>query len=79
LKRRLIVNADGFGFTSGNNRGILECLPAGLVRSVSVNANFPSVREVVELRRFPDISVGIHFDTWWGPMVSSWEGLSPVD
>lgn len=70
MKRRLIVNADGFGFTFGNNRGILECLPAGVVRSVSVNANFPAVREVPDLRRFPGISVGIHFNLSVGPCVA---------
>lgn len=29
MAKRLIINADGFGFTRGNNRGILECLQAG--------------------------------------------------
>lgn len=71
MAKRLIINADGFGFTSGNNRGILECLPAGAVRSVSVNANFPAVEDVPTLLRdFPNVSVGIHLDLSVGPCVA---------
>ncbi len=71
MARRLIVNADGFGFTYGNNRGILECLPVGVVTSVSVNANFPAVEEAAKLiEQFPDVSVGIHLDLSVGPCVS---------
>lgn len=68
MSRRLIVNADGFGFTYGNNKGILECLAAGVVKSVSVNANFPAVNETPRLiTQFPCASVGIHFDLSVGP------------
>lgn len=71
MARRLIINADGYGFTYGNNRGILECLPAGAVRSVSVNANFPAVEETPRLAAgFPQVSVGIHLDLSVGPCVA---------
>ncbi len=61
--RRLIVNADGFGFTAGNNRAILDTLAAGVVRSISVNANFPAVEEVARVARdYPRVSVGVHFN-----------------
>jgi len=29
MTKKLIVNADGFGFTFGNNKGILETLEVG--------------------------------------------------
>jgi len=71
MARRLIVNADGFGFTFGNNRGIFECLPAGVVRSVSVNVNFPAFEETARLlAEWPDVSVGVHLDLTVGPCVS---------
>ncbi len=71
MARKLIVNADGFGFTHGNNRGILECLPAGVIKSVSVNANFPAVAETPKLiEQFGEVSVGIHLDLSVGPCVS---------
>jgi len=61
--RRLIVNADGFGFTAGNNRAIFETLRAGVVRSISVNANFPFVAEVTRVvAEFSGVSIGIHFN-----------------
>ncbi len=71
MPRRLIVNADGFGFTHGNNRGIFECLPAGVVTSVSVNVNFPAFEETARLlAEFPHVSVGVHLDLTVGPCVS---------
>lgn len=70
MPKRLIINADGFGFTRGNNRGILECLQAGAVRSVSVNANFPACDETACLvRDYPAVSVGVHLDLSVGPCV----------
>ncbi len=77
MARRLIVNADGYGFTFGNNRGILECLPAGVVTSVSVNANFPAFAETGELqRRFPGVSIGVHLNLSVGRSVCE-PGLIP--
>lgn len=76
MKRKLIINADGFGFTFGNNRGILEVLEAGAVRSVSINSSFPPVEQVQELsQRFPHVSVGIHWDLSVGPCVSKPEDI----
>jgi len=63
MGRRLIVNADGFGFTEGVNRGILETFACGVVQSTSVLANFPPIEELPELhRRFPEVSVGVHLN-----------------
>jgi len=80
-KKRLIVNADGFGFTFGNNRGILEVLAAGVVRSISVNSNFPAVEEVpLVAERFPDVSIGIHLNLSVGkPVCDPAEISSLVD
>jgi len=73
--KRLIVNADGFGFTFGNNRAILEVLEHGFVRSVSVNVTWPAVKEVgVLVRNFPHVSVGIHVNLSVGPPI-----LSPME
>ncbi len=70
--RRLIVNADGFGFTHGINAGILESIEQGIVTSVSCNANFPAIEAIPELvRRFPKISVGVHFNLQVGRPVCS--------
>ena len=64
--RRLIVNADGFGFGGGATQGILDALRGGLISSVSVNANFREVERVRDLvAAFPRVSIGVHLN----PMV----------
>lgn len=62
--RRLIVNADGFGFGPGATQGVLEAIrEGGFISSVSVNANFPDAERVCELvKEFPSISVGVHLN-----------------
>lgn len=61
--KRIIINADGYGFTPGVNEGIVRTLEAGLVRSTSCTPNFGFLGEVGNVaRRFPDVSFGIHFN-----------------
>ncbi len=66
--RRLIVNADGFGFGAGATQGILDAIRrGGFISSVSVNANFPEARRVRELvEEFPRVSVGVHLNAMAG-------------
>jgi predicted glycoside hydrolase/deacetylase ChbG (UPF0249 family) len=67
VPKRLIVNADGFGFGPGATRGIIDAIRDGqFISSVSVNANFPDVERLSELvGEFPHISIGVHLN----PMV----------
>lgn len=59
--RRLIVNADDFGFTSGVNRAIFEAHTRGIVTSSTLMANGPAFSEAAELaKRTPRLSVGCH-------------------
>jgi len=61
--RRLIINADGYGFTGGTTRAIEECVEFGTVRSLSVNVNFDHAERLTALvRRYPGISVGCHIN-----------------
>ena len=61
--RKLIINADDFGFTSGVNRGIKKAISEGIVTSVSVMPNMPLAAEIKEIsRQFPQISIGIHLN-----------------
>jgi chitin disaccharide deacetylase len=62
-RRRLIVNADGFGFAPGLNRGIEESAADGIVRSTSCVVNFPDIEELPAfVSRCPHVSVGVHFN-----------------
>ena len=59
--RRLIVNADDFGLTSGVNRGVLEGHQKGLVTSATVMACGERFAEAIALaQQAPGLSVGCH-------------------
>ena len=59
--RRLIVNADDFGFTSGVNRAIVEAHTIGVVTSSTLMANGPAFSEAAQLAKsLPRLSVGCH-------------------
>jgi len=59
--RRLIVNADDFGFTAGVNRAIIEAHTGGIVTSSTLMANGRAFDDAVRLAKtFPRLSVGCH-------------------
>lgn len=59
--RRLIVNADDFGYTSGVNRAILEAHTGGVVTSTTLMANGPAFTEAVRMAHSAqNLSVGCH-------------------
>ena len=59
--RRLIVNADDFGYTSGVNRAIVEAHSRGVVTSSTLMANGAAFAEAARLAQtVPDLSVGCH-------------------
>jgi chitin disaccharide deacetylase len=59
--RRLIVNADDFGFTYGVNRAVIEAHTHGVVTSSTLMANGPAFAEAVQLaKESPRLSVGCH-------------------
>jgi chitin disaccharide deacetylase len=59
--RRLIVNADDFGYTSGVNRAIIEAHTRGVVTSSTLMANGAAFDEAVQFAATaPQLSVGCH-------------------
>lgn len=59
--RRLIVNADDFGFTTGVNRAIAEAHSRGIVTSSTMMANGRAFEDAVRLAKaLPRLSVGCH-------------------
>jgi predicted glycoside hydrolase/deacetylase ChbG (UPF0249 family) len=68
---RLIINADGFGFSRGINRAIRLVAGAGSISSISVTPNFPAFMELLDFhRQFPQISIGVHLNTVVGRPMS---------
>lgn len=71
MTRRLIINADGLGFTPGVDQGIWETTRFGLVRSTSAVPNFDSTENIGRFAtEFPEVSIGIHFNLSVGRPVS---------
>jgi hopanoid biosynthesis associated protein HpnK len=74
--RRLIINADDFGLTSGVNRAIAEAHRAGVVTSATLMANSQAFAEAVDITRSnPELGVGCHVVLVDGEPVSSPETI----
>lgn len=59
--RRLIINADDFGFTAGVNRAIVEAHTHGIVTSATLMAKGRAFDDAVQLASsLPRLSVGCH-------------------
>jgi hopanoid biosynthesis associated protein HpnK len=59
--RRLIINADDFGFTAGVNRAIIEAHTNGVVTSSTLMANGRAFADAVKLAKSaPRLSIGCH-------------------
>jgi chitin disaccharide deacetylase len=61
-RKRLVINADDFGFTEGINRGIIEAFEAGALRSASLMAQMPAFDSAARAARHasPSFGVGVH-------------------
>lgn len=61
--KKIIINADDYGLSKEFNRGIVELIREGLVKSVTVMINrkhiFPK-----ELTKFPNLSIGLHLEMY---------------
>lgn len=74
MKHRLIITADDYGMCDSVNRAIDACAEARVVLSTNVMANMDKAEEAFDLKkRFPYISVGIHYNFTVG------KPLSPAD
>ena len=74
--RRLIINADDFGFTSGVNRAIVEAHTRGIVTSATLIANGRAFAEAAQLAgTVPRLSIGCHVTLIDGEPVLSAEQL----
>lgn len=62
MTRYLIVNADDFGYSYSINKGIIESHTNGIVTSTSVLVNAIAAHEAKDLIKFPDLSIGLHFE-----------------
>jgi len=69
--KRLIVNADDFGFTRGVNSGILRAYRDGILTSTTIMANGDAFDDAVSIAKTnPDLGVGCHLAAVGGRSVA---------
>lgn len=73
--KKLIVNADDYGYTSNISLGIRDAYKKGILTSTSVIMNFGTPIEdiYVAMKETPDLAMGVHLNLYKG------KPLSPVD
>ena len=78
--KRLIVNADDFGQSTGINDGVIEAFERGIVRSTSLMVRWPAAAEAARYAKaHPDLSVGLHLDLGeWTYRQAQWVPLYEV-
>lgn len=70
--KKIIVNADDFGFSEAVNYGIIKAHEKGIVSSTSLMANMPGFEHAVELlKKYPHLHVGVHLNITCGKPVLS--------
>jgi chitin disaccharide deacetylase len=71
--RRLIINADDFGYTPGVNRAVAECARFGTVTSATLMANSVEFEDAVAIASEDVVAVGCHV------VLVDGEPLSPAE
>ena len=77
MERLLIVNADDFGLSKGQNYGIIEACRNGIVTSTTALVNGQAIDHAVQLSRDePCLAIGMHFVLTMGKPLTAMPGLT---
>ncbi len=77
MERLLIVNADDFGLSKGQNYGIVESFRHGVVTSTTALVNGAAIEHAAQLsHEQPNLAVGMHFVLTLGKPLTSLPGLA---
>ncbi|KFC09634.1 cellobiose phosphotransferase system protein [Trabulsiella guamensis ATCC 49490] len=77
MERVLIVNADDFGLSKGQNYGIVEACKHGIVTSTTALVNGAAIEHAAQLSRsLPELAVGMHFVLTLGQPLSPMPSLT---
>lgn len=79
--KKLIINADDFGYSAGVNYGIIEAHKEGVLTSTTMMANMPGFEQALNLHeQYPDLGIGIHLALTTGkPILSNLKTIIDVD
>jgi predicted glycoside hydrolase/deacetylase ChbG (UPF0249 family) len=71
MPKRVIINADDFGFSAGINEGIIVAHRRGVLTSTTLATNMPAAADALaRLAEAPNLGVGIHLNVCQGPALS---------
>lgn len=74
--KRLVVNADDFGFTPDVNEGIVEAHERGILTATTLMANGAAFEDaVLRARRCPSLDIGCHLVLVGGTSLTTGEAL----
>lgn len=77
MERLLIVNADDFGLSKGQNYGIIEACRNEIVTSTTALVNGQAIDHAVQLSRDePSLAIGMHFVLTMGKPLTAMPGLT---
>ena len=71
MRKRVIINADDFGWSAGVTEGILRAHRVGVLTSTTMAVNMPAAKaSVIRLAEAPGLGVGVHLNVSQGPPLS---------
>lgn len=79
--KKLIVNADDFGYSRGVNYGIIDSHQLGILTSTTFMANMPGADHAAALaKQFPNLGVGVHLVLTCGrPLLNTHKTIVDVE
>ena len=79
--KKLIINADDFGYSTNNNNAILIGYNSGVITSTSLIANMPGFEHAVKeiIPKTPKLDIGFHFNIMEGNSLSDCSLLCDSD
>ena len=71
MAKRIIINADDFGFCKGVNEAVARAHNEGVLTSATLMVNMPAAEDAVEIAKLePSLGVGVHLNLSEGRPVS---------
>jgi chitin disaccharide deacetylase len=71
MDKRIIINADDFGVSSGVNQAVAQAHTSGVLTSTTIMANMPAAEAAVKLaKQMPGLGVGVHLNLFEGKPLS---------
>jgi chitin disaccharide deacetylase len=78
FQKYLIVNADDFNLSGGVCRGIIEAIDAGVITSTTVLVTEAQREELARLKKYTQVSIGVHINLTCGLPVSAPTKIKPL-